>query len=943
MAEGTVMGKNNRRTFSTYLMIIMIILWTKDLTAQIGYHDVPYTRYEADLATLTNATATVKSYDQSVLQSEASEQICVDMSTVGSSVEWTVSAAGDGLVVRYSVPNGQSGVLEVYADNVLAGTLNLTTYYSWENLGFTNANPKMRFDEVRLKLPSSIAIGGSLKLVNQSGNIHVDFAELEPVPAAILAAPGDITYSGNGSDLQTFIDANGGDTIYVPAGTYNVNRELYFGTNNTMLRGAGMWYTNIHFTHTTNNGGLKANAQNISFSDLYLTTVRNSRTSSYKAINGVYTSQSTITNIWAEHFECGAWIGQYNSGPINYADGFIMSHCRFRNNYADGINLCKGTRNAIVEHCNFRNNGDDDMAIWSADGLECRDNTYRYCTSENCWRASGCAIYGGYNNKAHHLLIKDNVEVGIRVNNSYTGVGFNDNGMHEFSDITIIACGTFNDLWNGNVGAIDIVCDDEAGTKVKNVKFYNINIIDSKNDAIYINKRAGEGFYNLVFENITVNGTGKEYPENNNSNLNWGRGYGILFVGSPAGNGYYCNMNYSNRGGNATVNVNSGQIGTFNWTQACIPDYAPIVTSSTIFGVCDDEIPLTITADAPSGNTVAFVEFIVNNLSMGQDLTPPYSLDLPNPGIGNHEVKAIAHYTPSNTFANSYVQTFSIENGIYTTTAAPAIDGVIDAVWNNHASHNISLVSQGTVSSVADLSAYFKITRDDSYLYILVDVTDDILRTDGAANWQKDGIELYIDMGNDKSGAYVVGSDYQYGFVYGVTTPQAGLTFSHTTKSGTSGYIYEIRIPWTTLGGAPGEDDFMGFDLHVEDNDNGNRTGKKAWKDDTDNAWRSTSVLGTFQIASCDNPVTAVTSEISEEAIFNLYPNPFQSSANLKINAESAIGYSMNILDMNGKLINYEKLTGSSPYIIGENLLPGVYILEIFENGLKQVIKFVKL
>lgn len=543
---------------------------------QRGYFDAPYTRYEADKGTLQKAQVTKPSFNQADLQSEASDQLCVDMTTSGSSVEWKLAKKGDGLVVRFSVPDGEKGILNVLANGKKVGELNLTSFWSWEYLykddnpnngGISNQNTKMRFDEVRLKLPQVLEAGTSLKLVNASGKIHLDFAELELVPEQVKAAATDLVYEGDGSGLKNFIaNIGGGKTIYLPAGVYNVNSDIYFGFANTTLKGAGSWYTQIHFTSENQwHGGLLGNAENISYSGLYLTTVRNSRSRTYKGINGVYTSGSTITDVWAEHFECGAWIANYVGGPVKFADGFKMSHCRFRNNYADGINLCKGTSNAIVEHCNFRNNGDDDMAIWSADNMECINNEYRYNTSENCWRASGVAIYGGKNNRAHHILIKDNLEVGIRVNNAFGGAEFNKEGMHEFSDITIIRCGTFNDLFNNPVGAIDIVCTSICGPKVRNVKFSNIDIIDSKNDAIYVSKVGGEGFDNLVFENITINGTGREYPYNNNLTRDWGRGYGILFAGNPEGTGSFCNLIYKNIKGNASASENLDQKGTFVW------------------------------------------------------------------------------------------------------------------------------------------------------------------------------------------------------------------------------------------------------------------------------------------------------------------------------------------------------------------------------------------
>ncbi len=568
-----------KKLVNAAVVFVLLFLSVSNLFAQRGYYDAPYKRYEADLGILSNgAFATLKSYAQLDLQSEASDQICVKMYAANASVEWPILEAADGLVIRYSVPDGEIAVLGVYADNIRVTGITLTSDWSWESLhdngnpnntNVVNTNDKMRFDEVRYKLPSKIPINGKLKLVRESGNIHLDFAELEPVPPALTAPAGAVTYSGSGSTLQTVITNNGGKTIFLPAGNYNVNSAISFTVANTKLQGAGMWYSHINFTNTSSgNGGFNASTTNISYADLYLTTENASRSNSYKAINGVYTSGSTIKNIWAEHFECGAWIANYgNTGPA-YADGFTMSYCRFRNNYADGTNLCKGTSNAIVEHCSYRNNGDDDMAIWSANNKECINNTFRYNTSENCWRASGVAIYGGKNNKAFNLLIKDNLEVGIRVNNMFPGVAFNSTGLHEFRDITIIACGTFNDLFNDKVGAIDIVCSNTAGTKVQNVKFSNIDMIDSKNDAIYMNKQSGDGFYNFTFENISIIGTGKEYPYNNFTNSAQARGMFILIDGYPNGNGTYCGMIYSGRGGNTTVDEGKYKIGTFVWTPA---------------------------------------------------------------------------------------------------------------------------------------------------------------------------------------------------------------------------------------------------------------------------------------------------------------------------------------------------------------------------------------
>ena len=851
------------------LQLILVSLCSMHFTsAQRGYYDAPYERYEADQGVLSNASVTSRSFSQPDLQSEASEQVCVNMSGINASVEWTVTDAGDGLVVRYSVPDGQSASIDVYANDAYAGTMNLSTHYSWEylwadnnpnNNGVSNTNPRMRFDEVRLRLPVVIQVGQKLRLQRTGGNVHIDFAELELVPQAVSSGNGDFIYNGNGSDLQDVIDNNGGRTIYLPPGLYNVNRELYFGTNNTALKGAGMWHTQIHFTNNNvREGGLRADAYDISYSGLFLTTDRNSRSNSYKGINGVYTGGSVISDVWVEHFETGGWIAQFNSGPA-YADGFLVTGCRFRNNYADGINLSKGTRNAIVEHCSFRNNGDDDMAIWSANGQECRDNTFRYNTSENCWRASGCAIYGGYNNKAHHLLIKDNLEVGLRVNNNFPGVGFSNDGLHEFHDITIMRCGTFNTLYNSPVGAIDLRCTETSGTRVQHVRFANIDIIDSKNDAIYFNHVDGEGFFDFTFENVAINGTGLEFPYNNVNSSGTPRGYGVRFVGYPGGNGTYCNLTFANRGGSAGVWQDQSQQGAFNWSQLTGCESAAVSittpTANATFGDCDNSIYIEVAASTGNG-TISEVTCYIDGVEIGKENFAPYEFNWVNPTAGEHQISASATVSSSGNVTYSVERPIVVIPTVREMDSAPSIDGVIDAEWENHPSIPIEKVASGggNIVSPSDFSASFKVAADATNLYVLVDVNDDNLLQDSPSTqtWNDDKVEIYVDYGNDKGTKYE-SDDHAYGFVYDnpifYVGPgfAGGAQFAQAEKSG--GYITEVRVPWSSIGGVPEYGDLMGFEVMVGDDDTGgDRDSKLVWTDETDNSWNNPSLFGVVKI-----------------------------------------------------------------------------------------------
>ena len=93
--------------------------------------------------------------------------------------------------------------------------------------------------------------------------------------------------------------------------------------------------------------------------DFYMNTDTLPRSLPDKGFTGGYGTNSTIERVWAEHFECGAWIANWSGPASAQTDGLLITNCRFRNNYADGVNFSKGTSNSICEHTSFRNNGDD--------------------------------------------------------------------------------------------------------------------------------------------------------------------------------------------------------------------------------------------------------------------------------------------------------------------------------------------------------------------------------------------------------------------------------------------------------------------------------------------------------------------------------------------------------------------------------------------------------
>lgn len=545
-----------------------------------GYYDAPYTRYEAT-ASNTGGGASIlpKSFKQKDIQFEASDRSCASLSSNGSYVEWNLEKAGQGLVMRFSIPDapnggGISGKLGLYVNGSKVQDIDLTSKWAWQyfspNPGDGTKDPynqpqngwtaRMAFDEVRVTLPNSVTAGSTIRIQKDNGDgidYLVDFIEMEPIPAPLAKPANSLDVTDYGAIPNDGIDdkdafnncysdaMNQGKGIYIPAGRFDFSTEFYIYTDGMSFTGAGMWHTEIYFTNgNPGNGGFNPNATELTFSDFYMNTENTTRALPYKGFVGRYGTGSVISNVWLEHFECGAWIANFHGNDV--ADGLEIVNCRFRNTYADGVNFSKGTSNSICHHSSFRNNGDDAMASWSSqDGPLCLNNEFAYNTAENTWRAAGVGFFGGGGHTAHHIVVKDPTEAGLRINSDFQGKSFNGD-LIEFSDITVIGAGTNANLWFNRYGAIDIFT---RLYNMDNVTFRNIDVLESQKDAIFIyTVNPSYTINNLRFENVTVNGTGVDENQNNYTDGTWDdyEGYGVLTDGQVKGSATFCNVDVQN-------------------------------------------------------------------------------------------------------------------------------------------------------------------------------------------------------------------------------------------------------------------------------------------------------------------------------------------------------------------------------------------------------------
>jgi len=557
-------------------IIVMTLFLSARMAAQVyefatdalerGYYNRPYERYEAEPGLCSaHGTFLSPSDDQRDLQSEASHQQALQLVNTEDSVSWTIGSAGDGLTLRFSLPDnaagtGTAGDVAVYANGEQVGTLHLDSRWAWQycNQNYPQNEPlsgnviiRMRFDEVHTRLSRTVQPGERLTLRKQSadGNPYtIDFVELEPVPARVeqsdLAYEDLVVFDGS-SDIADFIAQHEGKAIYIPEGRWETGKRIYLRSKNgTRLIGAGMWYSEIYFSAPSDNintysqRGIEASSDNLLVEGIYLNTACRQRYYNQedskqvgKAFMGGFGTNSVIRGCWAEHFECGAWIADYSGKS---SKNLLVEHCRFRNNYADGLNCSQASEGHRIRYCSFRNNGDDDMASWSV-GRRVSDIEFSYCTAENNWRASSLGFFGGTAPSGHHLAIFDALESGVRVNADFSGTGFSNDAIVDIHDVSIYhsGCesgtrGTKGDFWGNAQGALNV--GNTQYYSVPNVHLSNIDIYDSRGNALFLRASGGKNISGLSLYHVHVDGAG---------------GYGIYYSGAT-GDASYCDVTLDN-------------------------------------------------------------------------------------------------------------------------------------------------------------------------------------------------------------------------------------------------------------------------------------------------------------------------------------------------------------------------------------------------------------
>ncbi|MGB3801481.1 MAG: sugar-binding protein, partial [Lewinella sp.] len=264
-------------------------------------------------------------------------------------------------------------------------------------------------------------------------------------------------------------------------------------------------------------------------------------------------------------------------------------------------------------------------------------------------------------------------------------------------------------------------------------------------------------------------------------------------------------------------------------------------------------------------------------------------------------------FTATNSYGSAvsrsiYLLVNPIPKALVAGTGRPiVVDGTMESTWDQAQIYDLDQVSTGTVSSAADLSASYRTMWDDDYLYLLVNVVDDVIVP--VANpdqpWNFDGVEIYLDATNDKTESYN-GNDRQVLYGYGTAEPVGvsgsmalpNMLGARTDTEG--GYLVEMAFAWADLGVTPSEGVYLGLDVAVADNDSlgGDREGKLGWWSDTDLNYTRPANFGTAlltEIAATNISILAAGRQNTETMELQIDGVTVESWTNVGGNARSGV------------------------------------------------------
>ncbi|WBB55971.1 discoidin domain-containing protein [Verrucosispora sp. WMMD573] len=499
--------------------------------------NLPYDMYEAEEGSVGGG-AQVVGPNRTIgdLAGEASGRRAVTLNTTGAYVEWTTKAPANALVTRFSIPDapnggGISSTLNIYVNGVLHKPISLTSKHIWLYGAEASPSdspsagpPRHIYDEANVLLNSTIPAGSRIRLQKDPANsttYAIDFVNLEQVTPranpdpARYRVPNGFTHA----DVQSALDAVRMDTtgnligVYLPAGSYETAQKFQVYGKAVKVVGAGKWFTRFQTPPSQQNTDagfrVEPSASGSSFEHLAFFGNYTVRQDGPGKVWGELKDVDNLTldNVWVEHTVCAYW-------GVSVS-GLKITNSRFRNTFADAVNLTNGSTNNLVSNSEGRSNGDDAFALFSATDQGAatgnHGNVFENLTATLTWRAAGIAVYGGYDNVFRNLYIADQLTyAGITISSldfGYPFVGFGASPPTRFENISLIRSG--GHFWGAQT--FPAIWVFSASKEFRGIRVSDVDIVDPTYSGIMFQTKYTGGqpenpITDTVFSNVSISG-----------------------------------------------------------------------------------------------------------------------------------------------------------------------------------------------------------------------------------------------------------------------------------------------------------------------------------------------------------------------------------------------------------------------------------------------------
>lgn len=275
----------------------------------------------------------------------------------------------------------------------------------------------------------------------------------------------------------------------------------------------------------------------------------------------------------------------------------------------------------------------------------------------------------------------------------------------------------------------------------------------------------------------------------------------------------------------AEITIGAGETGTL-----------PVILNNR--SDADVDVTVSMTVDNMEIGLDATEQMVT--VPAGQEMTVDFMASVPTDmAQGSIPISTTIAY---NDYQLSDAGTLQIVPTLAVTTLAPppTIDGDLSE-YMDLTNHEIPATNlwEGETDGPADLTGNFKVAYDDQFLYVAVEVTDDVVVSNIAPNdikghWRTDSVEITVDpqgpgasentLTTFKTGIFPFDTegnvqaerdaDANQGII-SVTAPDMQVASARTDN----GYNLEVAIPWNALPGEVAPGDSFGFDVLLYDCD----------------------------------------------------------------------------------------------------------------------------